>query len=149
MDAAISEALQEQVMQSFKWIQELNYHIDDDSSSINLAKAICCLPQIPMNALDQTEKHLFLNESCFRLPSEYLGLQAAPQVKSFFDNICHGTTLSLIQGVYNLKGRKFMDIVCTCGRLNKNAKNISFTDGMNSKSGIKRETVKRQRTPNQ
>ncbi len=57
----ISEALQEQVMQSFKWIQELNYHVDDDSHSINPAKAVGCLPQIPMNALDQPEKHLFLN----------------------------------------------------------------------------------------
>ncbi len=115
MDAAISEALQEQVMQSYKWIQELNYRADDDSPSINLAEAIGCLPQIPMNALDQPEKHLFLNGSCFRLPSEYLGLQAAPKVKSFFDNICHGTTLSLARGVYNLKGRKCMDIVCSCG----------------------------------
>ncbi len=96
MDTAISEALQEQVMQSFKWIQELNYHANDDSPTINLAEAVGCLPQIPMNALDQPEKHLFLNGSCFRLPSEYLGLQAAPQVKSFFDNICDGTTLSLI-----------------------------------------------------
>ena len=115
MDAAISEALQEQVMQSFKWIQELNYNADDDSPSINLAKAVGLLLQIPMNALDQPEKHLFFNGSCFRLPSEYLGLQAAPQMKSFFDNICHGTTLTLIRGVYNLKGKKCMDIVCSCG----------------------------------
>ena len=42
-----------------------------------------------------------------------------------------------------------MDIVCSCGRLNKNAKNVSFTDGMNSKNGIKHETVKKQQTPNQ
>ena len=84
MDAAISEALQEQVMQSFKWIQELNYHSNNNSPTINLAKAVGSLPQIPMNALDQPEKHLFLNGSRFRLPSEYYGLEAAPQVKSFF-----------------------------------------------------------------
>ncbi len=42
-----------------------------------------------------------------------------------------------------------MDIVCTCGQLNKNAKNVSFTDGMNSKYSTKHETVKRQQTPNQ
>ena len=83
MDKAISEALQEQVMRSFKWIQELNDHADGDSPSIDLAEAVGCLPQIPMNAWDQPKKHLFLNGSCFRLPSEYLGLQAAPQVKSF------------------------------------------------------------------
>ncbi len=70
-------------------------------------------------------------------------------MKSFFDNICHGTTLSLAQGVYNLKGRKCIVIVCSCGRLNKNAKNVSLTDGMNSENSIKRETVKRQQTPNQ
>ncbi len=149
MDASISDALQEQVMLSFKWIQELNYCANDDSLPINLAKAVGNLPQIPMNALDQPEKHLFLNGSCFRLPPEYCRLESAPQVKSFFDNICHGTTLSLARGVYNLKGRKCMDIVCSCGQLNKNAKNVSFTDGMNSKHGIKRENVKRQRTPNQ
>ncbi len=144
MDAAISEALQEQVMQSFKWIQELNYHANNHSPPVNLAKALGSLPQIPINALDQPEKHLFLNGSCFRLPSEYCRLEAAPQVKSFFDNICHGTTLSLAQGVYNLKGRKCMDIVCSCGQLNKNAKNVFFTDGMNSKNEIKCETVKKQ-----
>ncbi len=127
MDAAISEALQEQVMQSFKWI---------DSPFINLVKAVGNLPHIPMNALEQPEKHLFLNGSCFRLPSEYCGLEAAPHVKLFFDNICHCTTLSLAQGVCNLKGRKHMDIVCSCGQLNKNAKNASFMDGMNSKNGI-------------
>ncbi len=149
MDAAISEALQEQVMKSFKWIQELNYHANDDSPTINLAKAVGSLPKNSLNALDQPENHLFLNGSCFRLPSEYYGLEAAPQVKSFFDNICHGTTLSLAQGVYNLKGRKCMDIVCSCGRLNKNAKNVSFMDGMNLKNGIKHETVKIQQTPNQ
>ena len=77
MDAAISEALQEQVMQSFKWIQELNYRTDDDSPSINLAEAVGFLPQIPINALDQPEKHLFLNGSCFRPPSEYCRLEAA------------------------------------------------------------------------
>ncbi len=53
MDAAISEALQEQVMQSFKWIQELNFHANNDYSPINLAEALGSLPQIPMNALDQ------------------------------------------------------------------------------------------------
>ncbi len=100
MDAAISEALQEHVTKSFKWIQQLNYHANDDSPTINLAEAIGCLPQISTNALDQPEKHLFLNGSCFRLPSEYYGLEAAPQVKSFFDNICPGTTLLLAQGVY-------------------------------------------------
>ncbi len=70
-------------------------------------------------------------------------------MKSFFDNICHGTTLSLAQGIYNLKGKKCMDIVCSCGQLNKNAKNVSFMDGMNSKNGVKRETVKKQQSPNQ
>ncbi len=43
MDATISEALQE-VMQSFKWIQDLNYHANDDSLSINLAEAVGSLP---------------------------------------------------------------------------------------------------------
>ncbi len=42
-----------------------------------------------------------------------------------------------------------MDIVFSCGQLNKNANNVSFTDGMNSKNGMKPETVKRQQTPNQ
>ncbi len=42
-----------------------------------------------------------------------------------------------------------MDIVCSCGQWNKKAKNVSFTDGMNSKNGTKYETVKRQQTPNQ
>ncbi len=37
-----------------------------------------------------------------------------------------------------------MDIICSCG-----PKNISFTDGMNSKNDTKCETVKRQQTPNQ
>ncbi len=41
-----------------------------------------------------------------------------------------------------------MDIVCSFGQLNKNAKNVSFTDGMNSKNGIKRETVKIKQTQN-
>ncbi len=90
MDAAISDALQEQVMQSYKWIQELNYRADDDSPFINLAEAVGCLLQIPLNALDQPENHLFLDCSCFRFPSEYYGIDAAPQVKSVFDNICHG-----------------------------------------------------------
>ncbi len=61
MDALISDALQEPVMQSFKWIQDLNYHAIDDSSPINLAKAVGPLPQIPMNANDQPENHLFLD----------------------------------------------------------------------------------------
>ncbi len=61
MDAAISEALQEQVMQSFNWIQELNYHANDDSPPINLAKAVGPLPQIATNANDQPENHLYLN----------------------------------------------------------------------------------------
>ncbi len=42
-----------------------------------------------------------------------------------------------------------MDIVCSCGQLNKNATNASFADGMNSKNRIKRETMKKQQTPNQ
>ncbi len=83
MDAAISEALLEQVMLSFKWINKLNYDANDDSPSINLAKVVGSLPQIQMNALDQPENHLFLNGSCFRLLSEYYGLEAPPQVKSF------------------------------------------------------------------
>ncbi len=67
----------------------INYQADNDSPSINLVEAVGNLPQIPMNALDQPENHLFLNGSCFRLPSEYCGLEAAPQVETFFDNICH------------------------------------------------------------
>ncbi len=68
MDAAISEALQEQVIQIFKWIQELNYHANDDSSPVNLVKAVDPLPQIPMNANDQPENHLFLNGSFLGFP---------------------------------------------------------------------------------
>ncbi len=83
MDAVISEALQEQIMLSFEWIQDLNYHANDDSLPLNLAKAVGSLLQIPMNAFNQPEKHLFLNGSCFRLPSEFYGLEAAPQMKSF------------------------------------------------------------------
>ena len=149
MDAVISDALQEEVMQSFNWIQDLSYNTGDGSPSINLAEAVGPLPQIPTNAIDQPANHAFLSGSLFRLPSNFYGPDAAPQVKSFFDNICHGASLSLAQGVYNLKGKKCMDIVCSCGRLNKNAKNVSFTDGMNSKNGTKRETIKRQRTTNQ
>ncbi len=78
-----------------------------------------------------------------RFPSDFYGPEAAPQVKSFFDNICHGASLSFAQGVYNLKDRKCMDIVCSFGQLNKNAKNVSFTDGMNSKNGTKCENVKK------
>ncbi len=70
-------------MKSFNLIQELNYHTNDDYPTINLAKAVGSLPQIPMNAWDQPENHLFLNGSCFRLPSEFYGLEAAPQMKSF------------------------------------------------------------------
>ena len=89
MDAAISEALQEQVMQSFKWIQELNYLAEDDFPSINLVKAVGNLPQIPINALDQPEKHLFLNGSCFRLPSEYCRLEAASHFLIIFAMVLH------------------------------------------------------------
>ncbi len=53
MDTVNSEALQEQIMQSFNWIQDLNYHANDDSPPINLAKALGSLAQVPMNALDQ------------------------------------------------------------------------------------------------
>ncbi len=42
-----------------------------------------------------------------------------------------------------------MDFVCSCGQLNKNAKNDSSTNVMNSNNGIKHETVKIQQTPNQ
>ncbi len=73
MDAIISEDL-----------QDLNYHANDDSPPVNLAKALGSLPQIPINALNQAEKHLFLNGSFLRLPSDFYGLEAAPQVKSFF-----------------------------------------------------------------
>ncbi len=45
-------------MKSFKWIQELNHHADDDSPTINLAEAVGSLPH-----LDQPEKHQFLNGS--------------------------------------------------------------------------------------
>ncbi len=62
MDAVISDALQEQVIvQSFKWIQDQNYHAIDDCPPVNLTEAIGPLPQIPMNANDQPENHLFLN----------------------------------------------------------------------------------------
>ncbi len=67
MDAAISEALREQVMKSFNWIQELNYHANDDYPTINLAEAVGSIPQILMNALNQPKNHLFLNGLCFRL----------------------------------------------------------------------------------
>ncbi len=61
MDAVISDALKEQIMQSLKWIQDLNYHAMDDSTPVNLAKAVSPLPQILMNANDQPENHLFFN----------------------------------------------------------------------------------------
>ncbi len=48
---------------SFKWIQELNYHANNNSPPANLAKVLDSLPQIPMNANDQPENHLFLNGS--------------------------------------------------------------------------------------
>ncbi len=42
-----------------------------------------------------------------------------------------------------------MDIQCSCGQLHKKAKNVTFYDGMNSKEGIKGESVKKQQTQNQ
>ena len=149
MDADLCNSLQEEVMLSFQWTQELNYHQNDGLPVVNLAEAIGSEFCIPTNATDQPEEHLFLKGSRFRLPQQFQGVAAAPQVKSFFDAICKGTTLSLGRGVYKLKNKTCMDIKCSCGRLNKNAKNVAFTDGMNSKTGTKRETVKRQRTPNQ
>ena len=149
MDATISNALHEEVMSSFRWIQDLIFQPNNESPVVNLAEAVGILPEIPTNCYDQPENNKYLSGSCFRLPSNFHGPDASQHVKSFFDDICEGASLTMARGVYSLKGRKCLDIVCSCGRINKNAKNITFTDGMNSKKGTKRESVKRQRTPNQ
>jgi len=50
--------------------------------------------------------------------------------------------LSFAPGIKSYQITKSIEIECSCGRLNKNAQKAVFEEGMNSKVGIKMETVK-------
>ncbi len=52
-------------------------------------------------------------------------------------------------GVDTVSGWKCMDIQCSCSQLYKKAKNVTFSDGINSKEGTKCETMKKQQMQNQ
>ena len=150
MDANLSAALQEQVLLSFNWTQQLLHVPKDGTPPINIAESVGPLAKIPENATDQPNHNRYLNGSYFRLPDKYVGSAAAPEVKGFFEELCKGTSLTMPRGIYSLKdGKVCMDIHCSCGRLNKNAKKASFTDGKTSKDGTKRESVKRKPTENE
>ena len=150
MDAHLAATLQEEVLLSFNWTQPLIHNPSDGIPPVNLAEAVGPLAKVPENAMDQPNNNRYLNGSCFRLPEKFIGSAAAPQVKSFFEELCEGTSLSLPRGVYSKKdGKVCMDIHCSCGRLNKNAKKATFTDGKMAKDGTKRESVKRKPTENE
>jgi len=107
MNSGLCESLQVQLLLTFKWTQELIYNPSDGLPFVNLAKAVGSNPNIPKHCYDQPEEDKFLSGSHFCLPLQYKGLAAALEVKSFFEKLCEGLSLSMGGGVYTVRWKMY------------------------------------------
>ncbi len=87
MDSVLCESLQEQILLTFNWTQDLVYNPSDGLPFVNLAKEVGSNPNIPKNFYHQPAEDKFLSGSYVCLPLRYKGSAAASEVTSFL-RIC-------------------------------------------------------------
>ncbi len=63
MNSALCESLQEQILLTFKWTQELIYNPSDGLPFVNIAKVVGSNPDIPKNCYDQPAENKFFSGS--------------------------------------------------------------------------------------
>ncbi len=95
--------------------------------------------RVPSNAPDQPD--IYLKGSKFQVL--WLVCSDSITVKEVknFDLAFEGTTLSFAHCLKSYQNTKSLRIMCSWEQLNKNAQNAVFEEWMNSKIGVKRETV--------
>ncbi len=114
---------------------------------VDHAEAVGKNAKDPSNAPDQPEQ--YFKGFQFQLPG-FVGSDSTTmkEVKTFFDMVCEGSMLNFAQGIESYWNTKLTEIKCLCGRL-KNAQIAVFEEGMNSKVGIKMDTVKKGKSKNE